>query len=268
MRNFILTFLLLCSICYGDGLAVKDGKVIKVDEIINPVITFTKPDKAKPGMLIVKARLQNYASDNVSSVIYDWRVTENSQETAFLISKDDSVIALGITEDTKIIEIDLDVKLTYKLENDENFDLTVHGDTFIEGNEPKPPSPTPTPTPPNLREHAKFVYELVNSLRLQFPKLTDEQIRSSAASQVLSYTTGASKFASMSTNSKEVLNDIKKWNTAYLTSLNNPEITNFWDAFGEKQADYLWEWHQKSNRTAQEFYDMLKQIAEGLEAIK
>lgn len=276
-----LIFILLCVNVNADTLAIKDGKLIKVESIVDPKISWVQPKVLQPGMLIIRADVSDYAQDHVQKAVYNWGVLENGEEAAFIQSRDPNVIAIGATSATKKLDVSLNLEFTYELDNtsDDNTPKTLvlqkKDSIHLEvAPTPEPPSPPNPPTPPNpdvpLNDIAQKVVSIYNStmlnntnvdrnLLIQIAKGAAKNIREKTALPDDQWTQKAQK--SIAQRIKE---DNKSMISGY--GLNTNITNNFDDAI----SDYLWEWYMGKNKqiTVQEFKDVYNSIALGLENVK
>lgn len=264
IKKVLIALLLFCSSAFSDELAIKDGKLIKVDSVVNPIITFVKPDKIKQGLIIVKANLQDYLNDSTSSVNYEWSVKEDGQDAVFIISKDDNVIALGGSDETKLIEIRVDVNIIYKLE-EEDFTMKIHNETSIKADEQPAPNPLNT-------VHANFMYETLNKSISDRPQVNKSIVIDIAHKQAKNFQTIANSAYNLNNGEtiKQTLVNIYKLNNDIIKQYNDQVIIDLWTDVGNKTSDYLYNIYINNNNSIskKELADIFTDFSKALEFIK
>jgi hypothetical protein len=265
---------LLASPVYPDKLAIKDGKLIRVDSIIDPKIELVAPTSIVPFML-VESKVEHDTADlgieahEDENTSFEWTVLEDGREIPIIVDKSDRKIAFFGNPRAKSVLVQLRANFKYELE-DGPFTYEVEAAATITQDvpaPPTPPNPPPTPVPVPTNELARNILNWTNEVLAANPAvrapMVDTAHQMAANFRVVSANITNSKYKT----ARESLSDLAQLNGGSIVRMGFTGA--HWDSLFVHVQDYF-EAKGLIGTAPQPsvLIPYLNDIATGLEAVK
>lgn len=252
----------------GDpALVVIEGKLVKVDNIVQPKLTIVAPGSTVDMGEIVK--LEGKVEGDVPSFVkkreFKWTVTEKGYVKQSWEQDNWVIFGTGVKNST--VRVGCQVKLTYEVGKEEVV-KTIESMVDLTIGEPNPnPQPNPNPNP-NPQPPAPLVGLAASARDWALQVGPADKVKSAPiiATTLTSISARIGNDASLA-DPRSILVETKKEINGDLTSRGcNPKD---WDAWGQKLQEYAFQQYQAGKlTTVQDYKQAWLDLAAGLKAVQ